>query len=187
MSVAQTQANPCCASVPFTSCSSDCNPPMSIRRSATGLQHRRLFGEALSGAVAINVTCADLPPRAQKTDPRGDRDRIVLSEGITHRHGRSQGTSGSILDQTRTAATFHARRRVDDCKHVVFRIQSSMHGHGWLVYVFHADEAFADAFTMSWPAVDRAGSPDYFVCSVLTPSVGVIHGRHHDAYKRHDT
>src|SRR5215216_7230877 len=52
MSVAQTQAHRCCGSVPFTSCSSDSNPPMSLRHSATGLRHSRLFGEALRAALS---------------------------------------------------------------------------------------------------------------------------------------
>ena len=47
MSVARTPANQCYGSVPFTSCSSDSNPPMSIGHSATGLRHRGLFGETL--------------------------------------------------------------------------------------------------------------------------------------------
>lgn len=51
MSAGQTQANRCCASVLFTSCSSDSNPPMSIHHSTTELQHRRLFGEPLSSLL----------------------------------------------------------------------------------------------------------------------------------------
>ena len=50
MSVAQTQVHRCYGSVPFTLCSSDSNPPMSIRRSTTGLRHKGLFGETLSGS-----------------------------------------------------------------------------------------------------------------------------------------
>src|SRR2546430_12494491 len=70
MSVAQTPENQCCASVLFPSCSNDCNPPMSIRRSATGLQHRRLFGEALSsrlpwGWLTLTIEGEGITPSSQ--------------------------------------------------------------------------------------------------------------------------
>jgi hypothetical protein len=48
MSVAQTQAKQWCGSVLYTLYASVSYPPMFIRRSATGLRHRRrLFGETL--------------------------------------------------------------------------------------------------------------------------------------------
>src|SRR5262249_4490081 len=103
MSVAQIQANQCCASVLFTSCSSDCNLPMSIRRSATGLQHRRLFGEALSNA-----------PQGMHAMDLSRRQFLQLSTGAGA--GTALGTLVG-LGVNLTPATTHAQHlRIQDAQ-----------------------------------------------------------------------
>ena len=74
MSGARTPASQCYGLVPCTSCSNDCNLPMSIRRSATGWRHRRLFGETLrvsgDGRCAISQRWPQPSPEALCTPLR---------------------------------------------------------------------------------------------------------------------